>query len=301
MARLSVRDFPDNLHQLLLQSAARHERSLEGETRFGLTRYLESLKAPQPEAASMCDSWQRATGQRLQKLFTRLREDNFFSWYERSDLPHLALALGEPSPATLMNCVDGLEALSFDLAKRIANHYSCSLEWLINGSGSMFPYPEVGGEYHGFFEPVISGSGLNIKLVRLCTADDAEGNPSQHDGTLLMFRCRDDKLDIASGYSGRFYLNGHMGGGGHGNLASFVNFLNENKNLQVSEYNCTAPIDSSAMWDHHPNYYLDSKHCSRASWLYPLRAGRSPSSIDWMQQHAYTSPLQKINYFDNQG
>lgn len=292
MARLSVRDFPDNLHQLLLQSAARHERSLEGETRFGLARYLESLKAPKPEAASLCESWQRSTGQRLQKLFARLREDNIFSWGERSDLPHLALALGEPSPATLMNCIDGREALPFDLAKRIADRYGCSLEWLINGSSSMFPYPEIGGDYREFFEPAISGTGINIKLVRLCTSEDAEGNPGRHDGTLLMFRCKDDKLSIAAGYSGRFYLNGHMGGGGHSCLEGFVNFLNQNQNVQFSEYNCTPPIDESAMWDHHPNYYLDLKHCSKASWLYPLRAGKSPSSIDWMQQHAYMSPKQ---------
>ena len=292
MARLSVRDFPDNLHQLLLQSAARHERSLEGETRFGLARYLESLKAPKPEAASLCESWQRSTGQRLQKLFARLREDNVFSWGERSDLPHLALALGEPSPAALMNCIDGREALPFDLAKRIADRYMCSLEWLINGSSSMFPYPEIGGDYREFFEPAIRGSGINIKLVRLCTSEDAEGNLGRHDGTLLMFRCKDDKLSIAAGYSGRFYLNGHMGGGGHNCLEGFVNFLNENQNLQFSEYNCVAPIDESAMWDHHPNYYLDLKHCSQASWLYPLHAGRSPSSIDWTQQHAYMSPKQ---------
>lgn len=300
MARLSVRDFPDNLHQLLLQSAARHERSLEGETRFGLARYLESLKMPQPQTTSLCESWQRSTGQRLQKLFTRLREDNVFSWKERSDLPHLALALGEPSPAMLMNCIDGREALPFDLAKRIADRYSCSLEWLINGSSSMFPYPEVGGDYHKFFEPAISGSGISIKLVRLCTVEDAEDDPSPHDGTLLMFRCKDDEPNIAAGYSGRFYLNGNMGGGGHGSLASFVNFLNENNNLQFCEYNCTAPINDSAMWDHHPNYYLDLKHCNRASWLYPLCAGRSPSSIDWMQQHAYVSPKLTISYFDNQ-
>lgn len=300
MARLSVRDFPDNLHQLLLQSAARHERSLEGETRFGLARYLESLKTPQLQTTSLCESWQRSTGQRLQKLFTRLREDNVFSWKERSDLPHLALALGEPSPAMLMNCIDGREALPFDLAKRIADRYSCSLEWLINGSSSMFPYPEVGGDYHKFFEPAISGSGISIKLVRLCTVEDAEDDPGPHDGTLLMFRCKDDEPNIAAGYSGRFYLNGRMGGGGHGSLSSFVNFLNENNNLQFSEYNCTAPINDSAMWDHHPNYYLDLKHCNRASWLYPLCAGRSPSSIDWMQQHAYVSPKLTISYFDNQ-
>lgn len=292
MARLSVRDFPDNLHQLLLQSAAKHERSLEGETRFGLARYLESLKAPEPEAVSLCESWQRSAGQRLQKLFARLREDNVFSWSERSDLPHLALALGEQSPATLMNCIDGREALPFDLAKRIVDHYGCSLEWLINGSSSMFPYPEIGGDYREFFEPAIRGTGINIKLVRLCTSEDAEGNPGRHDGTLLMFRCKDDTRSIAAGYSGRFYLNGRMGGGGHSCLEGFVNFLNQNQNVQFSEYNCTAPIDESAMWDHHPSYYLDLKHCSKASWLYPLRAGKSPSSIGWMQQHAYMSPKQ---------
>jgi len=292
MARLSVRDFPDDLHQLLLQSAARHERSLEGESRFGLARYLESLKAPKPEADSLCESWQRSTGQRLQKLFARLRNDNVFAWRERSDLPHLALALGEPSPATLMNCIDGREALPFDLAKRIADRYGCSLEWLINGSNSMFPYPEIGGDYREFFEPAIRDTGITIKLVRLCTPEDAEGNSSRHDGTLLMFRCKDDKLNIAAGYSGRFYLNGHMGGGGHSCLEGFVNFLNENQNLQFREYNCTAPIDDSSMWDHHPNYYLDLKHCSQASWLYPLRAGRSPSSIDWTQQHTYMTPKQ---------
>ncbi len=292
MARLSVRDFPDDLHQLLIQTAAKNERSLEGETRFGLARYLESLKSAQSEAASLCESWQRSTGQRLQKLFARLREDNVFSWGERSDLPHLALALGEPSPATLMNCIDGREALPFDLAKRIADRYRCSLEWLINGSSSMFAYPEIGGDYREFFEPAIRGTGISIKLVRLCTSENDEVNPGRYDGTLLMFRCKDDKLNISAGYSGRFYLNDRMGGGGHSCLESFVKFLNESENLQFCEYNCTAPIDESAMWDHHPNYYLDLKHCSQASWLYPLRAGRSPSSIDWTQQHSYMLPKQ---------
>lgn len=291
MARLSVRDFPDDLHQLLLRSASRNERSLEGETRFGLARYLESLNAPQVESSSLCETWQRSAGQRLQMLFARLREDNVFAWGERSDLPHLALALGESSPATLMNCIDGREALPFDLANRIVDRYGCSLAWLINGSGSMFPYPEVGGDYREFFEPAIRGSGISIKLVRLCTPNDAEGNPGPHDGTLLMFRCKDDTSNIAAGYSGRFYLNGQMGGGGHGCLTDFVKFLNEKHNLSFTEYNCTAPIDEPAMWDHHPNYYLNLKHCSQASWLYPLRAGKSPSSIEWTKQHAYMSPI----------
>lgn len=290
MARLSVRDFPDELHQQLLQAAARHERSLEGETRFGLARYLESLKSPKPYAASLCESWQRAAGERLQQLFARLREDNVFAWSERNDLPHLALALGEPSPATLMNCIDGREALPFDLARRIADRYGCSMAWLINGSGSMFPYPEIGADYRDFFAPAIRGSGISIKLVRLCTAENDQGSRDAHDGTLLMFRCKGDTHNIAAGYSGRFYLNGAMGAGGHGCLNGFVDFLNESHDLQFSEYNCTAPIDGSSMWDHHPSYYLNLIHCEKASWLYPLRAGRSPSSIDWTQTHDYQSP-----------
>ncbi|RMP64180.1 hypothetical protein ALQ19_200186 [Pseudomonas syringae pv. berberidis] len=287
MARLSVRDFPDDLHQLLLQAAHRNERSLEGETRYGLTRYLESLRDSKPEPLSRCQTWQRAAGQRLLQLFERLREDKVFEWNERSDLPHLAQTLGDTSPAALLNCVEGVEPLSFDLAKRIVDLYGCSLEWLISGTGTIFPYPEIGNSYHDFFNDALKDSGSTIKLVRLCATDDNEGNHPRHDGTLLMFRCKGDSKNISAGYCGRFYLNDQMGGSGDGNLKQFVKFLNGVEIVNFAEYNTDVPTGAVELGDHHPNFYLDLTRCSAASWLYPLQAGRSPGSIEWKKGYSY--------------
>lgn len=286
MARLSVRDFPDDLHQLLLQAAHRNERSLEGETRYGLARYLESLRDSKPEPLSRRQTWQQATGQRLLQLFERLREDKVFEWNERSDMPHLALALREPSPATLLNCIEGVEPLSFDLARRIADLFGCSFEWLISGTDTMFPYPTI-DNYEDFFEAASKDAGSTVKLVRLCATGANEDNRVRHDGTLLMFRCKGDSKNISAGYSGRFYLNDRMGGGGHGNLEGFVKFLNSVETVNFAAYNTDVPTGAVELGDHHPKFYLDLTRCSPASWLYPLQAGRSPASIEWKKEYGY--------------
>lgn len=281
MARLSIRDFPDDLHQQLVRAANKHERSLEGETRYALARYIESLHQPQPEPAPRRETWQRQTGKRLEQLFDRLREDDVFAWGERHDVPHLAQALGEVSPAPLMDIIDGRLALSFEMAEKLAKRFSCSTSWLLNGAGSMFPYPEIGGSYSEFIEPAKGVLPITIKLVRICQEKAADGSSGRHDGTLLIFRIKDGDAHIEAGYSStRFYLGDGMGAGGQGNLKDFVGYLNKNEDVNFKAYNFFKPLEREEAWGHHPQYFL--KGAEPAGWLEPLLRGVSPGNIKWV-------------------
>jgi len=281
MARLSIRDLPEDLHQQLVQAAYNNVRSLEGEARHALARYIDALRQPQPEPMPRRDIWQRQTGKRIEQLLDRLREDDAFAWGERQDIPHLAQALGESSPALLMDVIDGRAALAFDMAERLAHRFSCSYSWLLNGVGSMFPYPEIGGSYAEFIEPAKGAPSITINLVRLCSKQAADGTSGRHDGTLLMFRVKDGDAHIEAGYSStRFYLGDGMGAGGHGNLVNFVDYLNKSEDVSFKAYNFFKPLKVDEAWDHHPQYFL--KGAEPADWLEPLRRGISPGNIKWV-------------------
>ncbi|WP_117196767.1 FitA-like ribbon-helix-helix domain-containing protein [Pseudomonas coronafaciens] len=277
MARLSIRDFPDDLHMQLMHSAAQNQRSLEGEVRFGLAAYAHSLKqtaAPQP---TQLDRWRLESGRRLQQLFQQLRADQVFAYNQRSDLPHLALLLEEPSPALLLDCVEGRASLPFDLAHRLVEHFSCNLSWLISGAGEMFPYPDLGAfaSYVDFFKPAHTDSSFSIKMVRVCGG--------RHDGALLLFRLDKNSRHVAAGYcSTQFNLSGQMGGTGFGRFAEFAEHLASLGSLQVEAYNFLASESDGGFGDHHPTFYLNPVRLDHANWLSPLLKGVSPVNIEWV-------------------
>jgi len=281
MARISIRDLSDDLHARLTRMATENQRSLEGEIRYGLTQYAQSGSQLPNAPVSQREIWQSEVGLRLTKLFERLREDDVFTWKHPGDLPSVAMELGEESPVNLMDYVDGRVGLPFEVAGRIADRFSCSLQWLVSGRGSMFPYSEIGNSYGDFFAPILNDKKKTIKLVRICSKKLEDGSPGRHDGVLLLF-LEDGTSKINSGYCGRFYLRDGMGAGGHGYYEHFIRFLNENKNSCFSDYNFTGTVDEKGLWDHHPNFYLRSS--SRAHWLMPMLEGRSPGNIEWFDE-----------------
>jgi len=282
VARISIRDLSDDLHARLVQLAAENHRSLEGEIRYGLTQYAQSITQSQVAPLYQRELWQREVGLRLNRLFERLREDDVFTWQSPGDLPSVAMALGEESPANLMDYVDGRATLPFEIAGRISDQFSCSLQWLMSGRGSIFTYSEIGNSYVDFFAPLLNDKKKVIKLVRICSKRTEDGSRGRHDGTLLMFLIEEGNPKICSGYCGRFYLGEGMGAGGHGYYKNFVEFLNENGSLCFSDYNFTGAIDDRGLWDHHPNYYL--RNSSRAQWLMPMLEGKSPENIEWFDE-----------------
>lgn len=275
MARLNVRDVPDDLHAQLIRAAAEHQRSLEGETRFGLSWYVNSLEKPASQLPTLSEVWQRQTGQRLQQLFKQLEADGFFGNTQPSDLPHLALALGEPSPVLLMDCIEGLEPLSFDLAKRIVERFSCSLPWLLNGTGPMFFYPDIGSCYPEFFEPAVNDSRHTIKMVRFCGG--------KRDADFLVFRFEENSSRIAGAHGGtQFNLGGLMGGTGQGKFAAFAEYLAARGSLHWEAFNFEADSDNEPLGSHHPAFYLKFSRLNRALWKRPLLEGVAPEKIEWV-------------------
>ncbi|KWS65739.1 FitA-like ribbon-helix-helix domain-containing protein [Pseudomonas amygdali] len=275
MARLSIRDFPDDLYIQLTQSAAQNYRSLEGEVRFGLAAYAKSLLQTATPPRTHLDRWRHEVGQRIHQLFQQLTADQVFAYNQRSDLPHLALLLGESSPALLINCVDGHESLPFDLAHRLVEHFSCNLSWLISGAGEMFPYPDLGPYYAEFFKPAHTDSSIRIKMVRICGGI--------HDATLLLFRLDENRQHIAAGYcSTQFDLSGNMGGTGFGKFAEFAEHLASLGSMKCEAYNFDATDNDGEFGHHHPKYYLNLARLNTARWLMPLLKGVAPNNIEWV-------------------
>jgi hypothetical protein len=258
----------------LVQQASLHQRSLEGEIRFGLSAYVQSLSKTAPAAPTLRERWQRETGRRISQLVQQLAADGVFAW-NHSDIPHLALELGELSPALLMDCIEGHEPLPFDLARRIAGRFSCNLSWLISGKQSMFCYPEIGSTYEQFFEPALADSSHTIKMVRLCGG--------KHDATLLLFRIEEKSPHIAAGYCAtQFNLGGSMGGTGNAKYAGFARYLADQGGMRWDAYNFMSHPDDGSPEDHHPSFYLNLARLDRAHWKQPLMQGLAPEKIEWV-------------------
>ena len=273
MARITIRDLPDHIHQVITEAAVLHHRSTEGEIRFALQQYVMSLRSqPVPEETPR-QIWQKQTGQRLAQLFDCLRSDEFFSYTERHDVPHLARAIGEDTPAHLLDCLEGSAAPSFEMLDRIAAWSSCCSSWLISGAGTIFPFENIGSRYHDFFLYDRCNNDITFHLLRICGG--------RSDGMILCIRHDSVKQTFASGFiSEHFMLKGGMGSGGHGNLNRFIRFLKTqcgNRIMKACEYEETEA--STELGTHHPLYYIRSTQ--GADWLMMLFNGEDPAN--WLK------------------
>jgi plasmid stability protein len=274
MARITIRDLPDHIHQVITEAAVQHHRSTEGEIRFALQQYaitLRSQPAKPQETASQI--WQKETGQRLAQLFDCLRRDEFFTHKERHDVPHLARTIGEEAPAHLLDCLEGNAAPSFEMLDRIAAWSSCCNSWLISGAATMFPVENIGSRYHDFFLYDRNNKDITFHLLRIC------GGRSE--GTILCIRHDNAKGSFASGFiSEHFKLKEGMGSGGHGNLNRFIRFLKTqcgNRAMKASNYEET--MTTTNLGTHHPLYYMRSTQ--GADWLMKLFQGEDPAN--WLK------------------
>lgn len=268
MARITLRNLPDPVHQLLSEAAVRHHRSTEAEIRFALQHYAASLQQP-PAAApeSTRQRWQRQTGQRIAQLFVRLRQDEVFAQGERHDVPHLARAIGEESPANLLDCIDGLAAASFDMLRRLSRRFNCSESWLLSGAGSLFPWENIEGRYPGFFLAERDSEHRDFRLIRI--------SGGRLDGTLLCIRHDNADQHFACGYiRQQFQLRPGLNADEAGHLCRFIQFLKtECARHQIEAYEFRAPENLTDIGEHHPLWFMAQTRTEPAEWLNALRRG----------------------------
>nr|WP_314561556.1 hypothetical protein [uncultured Pseudomonas sp.] len=273
MSRINIRSLEDPIVDVLTASAAGNQRSLEAEVRFALIQYAYHLQAPaQPITARQ--RWQREAGQRLQTLINLLDECQVLGYPDGNSLFRTAEAIGEPSPALLLDCTEGLEPLPYAVAQRLSQHYGCSTNWLMTGTGDPFPVPDIGNKYHEFLEPAMRDPNITVNLIRLTRGRNA--------GTLLFLVSGPDKqLRVAKSYSS-FQLTYDMGATGNGNLKAFGEYLRAHQAvMKLRAFNSDLELVPESIGNHHASFYFQSKHLDKAYWLQQLVDGEDIKTIDY--------------------
>lgn len=273
MSRINIRSLDDSTVDILTASAVRNQRSLEAEIRYALIQYAERLQAPvQPITARQ--RWQREAGERLVTLVKLLDEGQVLGYPDGRGLFYVAEAIGEASPALLLDCAEGLAPLPYAVAQRLSQHYGCSANWLITGAGDPFPVPDIGDSYHTFLEPASDNPNITVNLVRLSKGRNA--------GTLLfLVSGPGNQLRIGRSYSS-FQLTHDMGAGGQGKLESFAEYLRAHEgDMKFRAFNSDIELEPEPLGNHHASFYFQSKHLEQAYWLQPLINGDDLKTIDF--------------------
>lgn len=295
MPKIQARNIDEALYQRIELSAMKHERSLEGEIRIALRDYYTPV-APQTPALSLRERWQTEAGQRLRLLIQRLNEDGFDPRTRSdnagvADFVHLGGQLGT-SPGLLMDIAEGRAELTPETAGKLEDYCGTSGSWLLSGEGRMFPLVTL-GTYSGigwqaFFFP--DGDDRYVfEFIRI------EGGC--HDGTLLILRQHEYSGHTTTGLvTEAFYLGAGMGGGGYGNLKTFLLFLKKHcAPLVMNAYVFTPPEPDFDFWSvmgqHHPVWFRNISQCSPSRWLLQLLSGEDPNG--WFTE-GWKSVLEEV-------
>ncbi|AOF17106.1 TPA: hypothetical protein PXM11_003083 [Yersinia enterocolitica] len=276
MAKIQVRNFPDDIYERIEQVANREARSVEAECRLALSKLYAPTDNKGPTLTRRMQ-WRQETGQRLQWLFQRLVDDRYFRDLHAADMTRLARLLETPSAGELIDCVEGLQELTFTLADRIAARFDVDAEWLLSGKGTPFPVVRIGSNYHEFFLPSDGSTGYVFELIRI--------DSGRHEGTLFCLRYDPQTLRYTLGVvTENFVLAAGMGSGGHGNLKRFLLFLKtQGASLALNAFSWTPGEEDNDFWrifgHHHPLYFQDPTQRTTARWLQQLLEGEDPD--DW--------------------
>lgn len=277
MARINLRDLSDDVHHIISQAALRNHRSVEGEARHALDLYAKGLHAPNEVPAETAKKiWQKGVSLRLENLFSRLRDDDFFAYKVKQDVPHIALAIGEDSPAQLIDCLDGQGILTFDMLNRIVAWSSCSFSWLLSGVGTMFAVEDIGTDRSFFTNEFEDRKDLTFYLVRISSG--------RNEGMILCVKHNKVTNTYKSGYiSAQFNLIAGMGATGHSNLDSFIVYLKTFCHKHhLSSYEYEEVELSTELGLHHPTWYL--RRIRNAQWLMQLFNGEDPDN--WLEGYS---------------
>jgi hypothetical protein len=284
MAKIQARNVDDALFARIELSAMKNERSLEGEIRLALARQYPVVAAAGITLTGR-DQWQKECGGRLLALFDRLSSDGFFlelmhrGQTQIADWVRIAHRM-EVSPGLLMDCIDGKDELTQELAERAESRVGVNAGWLTTGDGLMFPLVKLGTHtgtsWQEFFLPENEDNRYIFELIRI--------TGGRHDGTLLILRQNEKNGTITTGLVAEaFYLGAGMGSGGYGNLKNFLQFLNTHcQDLVMNAYVFEPPeLDFdfwSVMGQHHPVWFRDANRRSPSRWLQQVLNGEDPEA-----------------------
>ncbi|MEJ5075776.1 hypothetical protein [Erwinia sp. MYb535] len=262
MHKIQARNIAQDLYARVSAAAESNNRSMEGEVRQML---IEQYPEPGSEKRTLRQQWQYDTAGRLRGLVTQLKADGFWQFRGPGTLVQLARHVGETSPARFLDWLDGSDALSFEAAERISAFTGCSTDWLMDGQLDPFPVADIGSpdDYKAFFSAGGQGDS-RYHLIRFS------------DGTLYFIRHDRQANTWNTGYTGgRFYLANGMGGGGTGNLKSFLQYLKtQGQRLRIDSHDSRESSDG--LGQHHPCWFVKDAANTMTDWLPQLLKGDLP-------------------------
>ncbi|ECW1494770.1 hypothetical protein OC150_004257 [Salmonella enterica] len=211
MKKFQVRNFPDDAYFALEQLANENQRSVEGEARYALLKWI----APPEQVYSGEELYRQAVSGRLN---TVLRKTNQFRNYKPLVPSNVAVELGIEDLGLVANWFSGDVLPSFTELQRLSKLFGCRADWLIHGEGDVYEW-DSGVRMHGAGRAAVKhllrpdSDGNKVTDIRLLREDSDTG-------ALLIIREFENTR-----YVDAFWTNLHVseaiGAGGESDLADF--------------------------------------------------------------------------------
>lgn len=211
MKKFQVRNFPDDAYFALEQLANKNQRSVEGEARYALLKWI----APPEQVYSGEELYRQEVSGRLN---TVLRKTNQFRNYKPLVPSNVAVELGIEDLGLVANWFSGDVLPSFTELQRLSKLFGCRADWLIHGEGDVYEW-NSGVRMHGTGRAAVKhllrpdSDGNKVTDIRLLREDSDIG-------ALLILREFENTR-----YVDAFWTNLHVseviGAGGESDLADF--------------------------------------------------------------------------------
>lgn len=211
MKKFQVRNFPDDAYDALEQLASKNERSVEGEARFALLKWI----TPPEKEHSGEELYRQAISVRLNAV---LHKTNQYCNYPPLLPSNVGEELGIEDLGLVASWFSGHVLPGLVDLHRLSKLFACRADWLIHGQGDVYKW-NSGVRMHGAGRTAVKhllrpdSDGNKVTNIRLLREDDDTG-------ALLIIREFENTR-----YVDAFWTNLHVseaiGAGGESDLADF--------------------------------------------------------------------------------
>lgn len=211
MKKFLIRNFPDDAHSALERLASQNERSLEGEARLALLKWI----TPPEINSSGEELFRKAVSERLNSV---LKKTNDYLRYNPLQPSNIGVELGMEDLGLISNWFSGHILPTVTELRQLSKVFGCRPDWLIHGQGGVYQW-ESGVRLHGAGRIAVEhllrpdDDGNKVTDIRLLRENDDTG-------ALLIIRqfANTRHVDV-------FWTNLHIseaiGAGGESDLADF--------------------------------------------------------------------------------
>ena len=173
MKKIQIRNFPEDAYLALDKLANENQRSIEGESRYALLKWIASPE----QVYSGEERYRQYVSGRLNAV---LNKTNQYRNYRPLVPSNVAVELGIEDLGIVANWFSGDVLPSFTELQRLSKIFGCRADWLIHGEGDVYKW-EAGVRMHGAGRSAVKhllrpdSEGNKVTDIRLLREDNSTG------------------------------------------------------------------------------------------------------------------------------